>query len=106
MDESRKQFEYEAGQALNLPTSIIELARKGDGCDHAFDSMNIMQPLNGWWHWWKKSRSAIETEFPAKNDISSDDNPIPDLVDWDDGRNAGIQECAEVIRAAGIKVKE
>lgn len=55
---------------------------------------------------WSASRSAISIEFPAKNDISSDDNPIPDLVDWDDGRNAGIQECAEVIRAAGIKVKE
>ncbi|ECB7314882.1 Uncharacterised protein [Salmonella enterica] len=55
---------------------------------------------------WSASRSAIAIELPAKNDISSDDYPIPDLVDWDDGRNAGIQECAESIRAAGIKVKE
>lgn len=55
---------------------------------------------------WSASRATIEIELPAKNDISSDDNPIPDLVDWDDGRNAGIQECAEAIRAAGIKVKE
>lgn len=60
MEESRNQFEYEAGQVLNLPTSIIELARKGDGYDHAFDSMNIMQPLSGWWLWWKKSRAAME----------------------------------------------
>ncbi|EPY6168824.1 hypothetical protein [Salmonella enterica] len=58
------------------------------------------------WDAWKESRSAIEIELPAINDISSDDYPIPDLVDWDDGRNAGIQECAEAIRAAGIKVKE
>ncbi|HAU3141559.1 TPA: hypothetical protein JDD69_002555 [Salmonella enterica] len=55
---------------------------------------------------WLASRAAIEIELPAKNDISGDDHPIPDLVDWDDGRNAGIQECAETIRAAGIKVKE
>ncbi|WFQ04803.1 hypothetical protein P1838_01145 [Salmonella enterica subsp. enterica] len=55
---------------------------------------------------WSASRSAIAIELPAKNDISSDDSSIPDLVDWDDGRNAGIQECAEAIRAAGIKVKE
>ncbi|WP_413787429.1 hypothetical protein [Salmonella enterica] len=58
------------------------------------------------WDAWKESRSAIEIELPAINDISSDDYPIPDLVDWDDGRNAGIKECAEAIRAAGIKVKE
>ncbi|ECB6677621.1 hypothetical protein AIB46_001159 [Salmonella enterica subsp. enterica serovar Hadar] len=55
---------------------------------------------------WAASRSAIAIDLPAKNDISSDDYSIPDLVDWDDGRNAGIQECAEAIRAAGIKVKE
>ncbi|ECH7372715.1 hypothetical protein FP601_20160 [Salmonella enterica] len=55
---------------------------------------------------WSASCSAIAIELPAKNDISSDDYSIPDLVDWDDGRNAGIQECAEAIRAAGIKVKE
>ena len=61
---SREQFEYEAGKALCLPTSIIELARKGDGYDHAYDSMNIMQPLNGWWHWWKKSRESLVVELP------------------------------------------
>ncbi|EBH8128441.1 hypothetical protein AF537_19230 [Salmonella enterica subsp. houtenae serovar O:11:g,z25:-] len=58
------------------------------------------------WVIWQASRAAIEIELPTKNDISDDDYPIPDLVDWDDGRNAGIQECAEAIRAAGIKVKE
>lgn len=54
---------------------------------------------------WSASRSAIAIELPAKNDISSDDYSIPDMVDWGDGRNAGIQECAEAIRDAGIKVK-
>lgn len=59
---SRENFEYEAGKALNLPTNIIELARKGDGYDHAFDSMNIMQPLNGWWHWWKAGAASMQSE--------------------------------------------
>ncbi|HCR2016745.1 TPA: hypothetical protein QCI64_001524 [Enterobacter asburiae] len=99
MDESRKQFEYEAGQALNLPTSIIELARKGDGYDHAFDSMNIMQPLNGWWYWWKKSRAAIEIELPPAVDGSN----VPFAGNaW----NAYRVEAVEAIRASGIKVKE
>lgn len=89
MDESRKQFEYEAGQALNLPTSIIELARKGDGYDHSFDSMNIMQPLNGWWHWWKKSRAAIEVDLAPANLLKCD------------GR-----DVVEILKYHGIKVKE
>ncbi|WP_410003326.1 hypothetical protein [Salmonella enterica] len=71
------------------------------------ETMKVMQiKVELSWDAWKESRSAIEIELPAINDISSDDYPIPDLVDWDDGRNAGIQECAEAIRAAGIKVKE
>lgn len=59
---SREKFEYEAGKALRLPTNIIELARKGEGYDHAYDSMNIMQPLNGWWHWWKAGAASMQAE--------------------------------------------
>lgn len=88
MDKSREQFEYEAGKALCLPTSIIESARKGDGYDHAFDSTSIMQPLNGWWAWWKKSRAAVEIE-------------IPEVLDYWLGREG----FAESIRGAGLKVK-
>lgn len=104
MEESRKQFEYEAGQALCLPTSIIELARKGDGYDHAFDSMNIMQPLNGWWAWWKKSRAAIEIELPQKcghlNMVNG--RVISDAQYYDEA----IDDCVDAIRAAGLRVKE
>ncbi|EPT6909817.1 hypothetical protein ACVRTC_000509 [Cronobacter sakazakii] len=96
MDKSREQFEYEAGKALCLPTSMIELARKGDGYDHAFDSMNIMQPLNGWWVWWKKSRAAVEIELDAKVMVEDE---------FDKGHNCAIDYCAESIRAAGLKVK-
>ncbi|EHE5764825.1 hypothetical protein JM306_002872 [Salmonella enterica subsp. enterica serovar Chailey] len=92
MDESRKQFEEWFGEEFESINNSEEL--------HVQAIKMIA------WQSWVKSRAAIEIEFPAKNDISSDDNPIPDLVDWDDGRNAGIQECAEAIRAAGIKVKE
>lgn len=104
MDESRKQFEYEAGQALNLPTSIIELARKGDGYDHAFDSMNIMQPLDGWWHWWKKSRAAIEIELPKKIEHQPFDTDFEN--GFCGGHNNAIDSSTLRISAAGIKVKE
>lgn len=97
VDKSREQFEYEAGQVLNLPISIIELARKGDGYDHAFDSMNIMQPLNGWWHWWKKSRAAIEIELPDSTEFDG-----PDMS----GAQQAISQIREKLTETGIKVKE
>ncbi|MEC6518305.1 hypothetical protein VXS57_01250 [Escherichia coli] len=93
MDESRKQFESVIG-------GKCWSVQRTDSGDYVPERVHLM------WMAWRESRSAIEIELPAKNDISSDDYPIPDLVDWDDGRNAGIQECAEAIRAAGIKVKE
>ncbi|MGE4944368.1 hypothetical protein [Yersinia enterocolitica] len=95
-EESRKQFEYEAGKALCLQTSIIELARKGDGYDHAFDSMNIMHPLNGWWHWWKLSRERIEIEIPYASsafDYNVDVNVLE------------VTEVIELLRTAGIRIK-
>ncbi|ECG0731152.1 hypothetical protein DKG50_18740 [Salmonella enterica] len=91
MDESRKAFEQWFQSKYKCTVETMKV-------------MQIKVELS--WDAWKESRSAIEIELPAKNDISGDDYPIPDLVDWDDGRNAGIQECAEAIRAAGIKVKE
>ena len=100
VEDSRAQFEYEAGQALNLPTSIIELARKGEGYDHAFDSMNIMQPLNGWWAWWKKSRAAIVVELPSMKQSETGDR-----YQWADGAYHFKHDTAEILRSAGITVK-
>lgn len=97
MEESRSQFEYEAGKALNLPTSIIELARKGDGYDHAFDSMNIMQPLNGWWVWWKASRAAIEITIPESFKV--------EMGAYGDADVITVAEMTEAICGAGLKIK-
>lgn len=89
---NRDEFEYQAGEVLKLPTSIIKLARKGDGYDHAFDSMNIMRPLNSWWHGWKKSRAVLVVELPSWGDY--------------DTTQQIISEAADRVRAAGITVKE
>lgn len=91
MDESRNQFEEWFKNKYHVSSDVMKI-------------MHIKSEIA--WEAWRASRAAIDIELPAKNDISSDDYSIPDLVDWDDGRNAGIQECAEAIRAAGIKVKE
>lgn len=63
MSNEREAFEYEAGKALSLPVSIIEQARNGDRYDHDFDSMSLMQPLNGWWHWWQAGREGMESKL-------------------------------------------
>lgn len=101
-EQSRADFEYQAGEALSLPVSIIKMARKGDGYDHAYDSMNIMHPLNGWWHWWKKSRAALAVELPKKHfGFDGVTTNVGDSV-----RNNAIDEVADILRAAGITVKE
>ena len=56
----RESFEARAAQKLRLPVEIIRSARNGDGYLHAFDSMSVMQPLNGWWEWWQASREALK----------------------------------------------
>ncbi|WP_338629396.1 hypothetical protein QJR53_17315 [Yersinia enterocolitica] len=103
-EESRKQFEYEAGKALCLPTSIIELARKGDGYDHAFDSMNIMHPLNGWWHWWKLSRESIEVELPMRLSPCRSGYGYT-LIPNDIGEALEYDNVVEKLRTAGIRIK-
>jgi hypothetical protein len=106
MATSREQFEYEAGQALCLPTSIIELARKGDGYDHAFDSMNILQPLNGWWAWWKNSRASIVVELPQRQEPTSSGHYGEGyLVPNTSGTALDYDDTVDAIRSAGITVK-
>ncbi|EFB0087292.1 hypothetical protein HGJ08_003896 [Salmonella enterica] len=98
MDESRKAFEHWALEIMQFTPDDLTWDEKRNCYRDYVPHMA--------WKGWQASRADIEIELPTKNDISDDDYPIPDLVDWDDGRNAGIQECAEAIRAAGIKVKE
>ncbi len=104
-EESRKQFEYEAGKALCLPTSIIELARKGDGYDHAFDSMNIMQPLSGWWYWWQASRESIVLELPQRQALCASGYGDGYFVPSNSGEGLEYDEVVEALRSAGLTVK-
>lgn len=99
MDESRKQFEQYVAGRLGLPLEMISDARNGDRYMHAFDSMSVMQPINGWWTLWQESRAAIEIELPPTVDGSN----VPFAANaW----NAYRVESVKAIRAAGIKVKE
>lgn len=99
MDESRKQFEQYVAGRLGLPLEMISDARNGDRYMHAFDSMSVMQPINGWWTLWQESRAAIEIELPPTVDGSN----VPFAGNaW----NAYRVEAVKAIRAAGIKVKE
>lgn len=55
---------------------------------------------------WQASREVVAVDLPDKQFISEEDVLIPDEVDWPDGFNTALEQCAEVIRAAGIKVAE
>lgn len=57
------------------------------------------------WEAWQTSREAVEIELPDKKFISEDEDLIPEDSDWPDGFNTALEQCAEAIRAAGIKVK-
>jgi hypothetical protein len=107
-EESRKQFEYEAGKALCLPISIIELARKGDGYEHAFDSMSIMQPLNGWWHWWQASRACIvvDIDWPEVNDNHWKDGEEGAYAQgYEVGKDLTTIKVRQAIRSIGLSIK-
>lgn len=89
---SREQFEKFAADRLGVPVEMIFDARNGDRYLHSFDSMNIMQPLNGWWTIWQASRAELEIELPA----------------WDEYEATWQYEEAAIdrIEQAGLKVKK
>lgn len=92
---SREQFEQYAGARLGLSVEMIFDARNGDRYLHAFDSMNVMQPLNGWWAIWQDSRAAIELNLTSEWDISSDGS-----------RHYDADSVDEQLLSLGIKVKK
>lgn len=57
------------------------------------------------WSFWQASREAVEVGLPDKKFISEDESVIPEDSDWPDGFNTALEQCAEAIRADGIKVK-
>ncbi|HGE8284281.1 TPA: hypothetical protein ACGD48_004792 [Serratia marcescens] len=57
-EKVRMDFEEFAAKELRLTVKTIQGARRDDQYAYAFDSMSIMQPLNGWWKVWKAAKST------------------------------------------------
>lgn len=51
------------------------------------------------WRGWQASREAVEVELPKRREY------VDTLSDHELGFNIALDNCAEAIRAAGIKVK-
>ena len=51
------------------------------------------------WAGWQASRDAVEVELPKRREY------VDTLSDHELGFNIALENCAEAIRAAGIKVK-
>lgn len=88
MDESRKQFAEAFEELTGWELEDYPDQAYADTC----------------WEFWRMSRAAIEIELPAKIEREIRDTDIDDERRW--GHNDAIRDCAEAIRAAGIKVKE
>ena len=105
---SREQFEAEFRKAYpDIPQShkdtMLEWYNHGtdDEPDWGYYSLLARQAFE----WWELSREAVEVDLPDKQFISEDEALIPEDSDWPDGFNTALEQCAEAIRAAGIKVK-
>ncbi|GAB5073014.1 hypothetical protein SedNR2807_32000 [Citrobacter sedlakii] len=89
MDESRKQFESWIASTTNSDLHRgVMLDRRESGRYSHLSTENK-------WEAWQASREAIEIELPVQSEY---DDPLSAYT--------AINDCAEAIRAAGIKVKE
>ncbi|ELQ6021932.1 hypothetical protein R2217_000767 [Cronobacter turicensis] len=89
MDKSREQFE-EFAQREKLSLAY------GD-CGYVYTSTEMA------WRAWQASRAAVEIELPKYHDYTNQDTTRAQAEK--SAYNSGVYDSAEVIRAAGLKVK-
>lgn len=90
---SREQFEAWAEEAGALPWGYLKKQRtQNDGYS--------VQIYNYMWSAWQASREAVVIQLPDRRDYEET------LSDHELGFNTGLEQCAEAIRSAGIKVIE
>lgn len=95
MEQMRSEFEAYAANRLGMPLQMIIDARKGERYDHAFDSMNVMQPLTSWWTIWQASRKALNIELTPACWITY--YPDTDEEEWHPHSESGAESCARRI---------
>ncbi|SCM51410.1 hypothetical protein [Hafnia alvei] len=100
---SREQFEAWVMSIICISKQTLIGLREGDNYRNSTLSGRDYQSM---WMAWQASREAVEVELPDKKFISEDEALIPEDSDWPDGFNTALEQCAEAIRAAGIKVIE
>lgn len=101
MDESRMQFEEWAGHRYGED----ELQIKPDE-DELGEYFNEYENhlVQGEWEAWQASRQAIEITIPdkiSKHNTNANGRVVPEAENYDEA----IQDCAEAILAAGVKLK-
>lgn len=90
MDKSREEFESWAEEAGALPWGYLKRQRNPSG-GYSIQIYTYM------WQAWQASRKALVVALPQGTGWNSDL--------YNSGRNAGLQQAANAIRAAGITVK-
>lgn len=94
MDESRKAYEAWLMEEFGYRQDYLEYWRgEGDYKSHP----DLRSRWQGWKAAWSASRAAIEIKLPSHYEYDDEDMAAS---------SRAIGDCADVIRAAGIKVKE
>lgn len=105
--ESRSQFEAEFKRRHSYLADDLEALFKqyNFGTDEEPDYNYHSLAVRDAWEWWQKSRESLVIELPQKisefNRMSHNGVVTLEAVNYDEA----IDDCAEAIRAIGIRIK-
>lgn len=106
VEDSRAHFEAEFRKQYSFDKHLdLLLGMYNHGTDEEPDIDYYSLAARDAWKWWQASRSSVVVTLPEKSYIPESDKLYPDLADWPNGYNSGIDDSASAIRAAGITVK-
>ena len=90
MEEIRKQFECEWTKTM----------------EHLAEQPEMQVWKNVCWNFWESSRAAIELDLPPRKSAYASGYGDGYLVEQQGGEAIDHDETVEILRAAGLRVKE
>lgn len=103
--ESRSQFEAEFRRRHSYIADDLEALFKqyNFGTDEEPDYNYHSLAVRDAWEWWKASRESLVVELPEKSNVMAGIDMIG--MAGRSGRNKGIEESEDALRAIGIRIK-
>ncbi len=104
--ESRSQFEAEFKRRHSFvpaDSMAMMLEQYNFGTDDAPDWGYYSLAARDAWEWWQKSRESLVVAMPEKSNVMAGIDMIG--MAGRSGRNKGIEESEDALRAIGIRIK-